>query len=376
MGTFCSCFKNNPHFEGSKIYIQKISQFSSNKITLKDFEKVKLLGQGAYGNVFLVKAVGVDNLYFAMKVVNKLRLKNQKQKNNVINERNIMTKINFPFLAVLRFALQDADNLYFFTDFAQGGELFFHMKKEGRFFEDKVKFYCAEIILSLEYLHSQKIIYRDLKPENVLIDDQGHIVLTDFGLSIMINDFNDRATTICGTKSYLAPEIVEGKGYNNSVDWWSLGCLAYEMLTGKQAYNVKAINKSVYNEKPPIFAYLSNDACNFVFSLLNQDPQIRTSKNPRDHRFFRGVNFDDIKYKRIPPPFVPEVDGPTDLRYFDKQFTSQDIDNVIYNNIFKLGHLDVSTNDKSIEEDLGDEAFLNFSFTNTNINGNTVQDIK
>ena len=117
-------------------------------------------------------------------------------------------------------------------EFAQGGELFFHLHKEKYFEEEKVRFYVAELILALEYLHTQNMIYRDLKPENILLDSDGHIKLADFGLSKMLKEKEEKAYSICGTPYYLAPEILERKGYDKMVDWFSLGCLTYEMLSG------------------------------------------------------------------------------------------------------------------------------------------------
>jgi len=132
----------------------------------------------------------------------------------------------------LRYAFQTPDKLYMILDYFTGGELFHHLKQTGRFEEERAKFYAAEITLALECLHKHTIVYRDLKPENVLLDEDGNIRLTDFGLSKESVSANCLTHTFCGTPEYLAPEVIHGAGYNQTVDWWSLGTLLYEMLTG------------------------------------------------------------------------------------------------------------------------------------------------
>lgn len=375
MGIFSTlgCCKGTSEISNLGVYYEQINQLSKMQAKVEDFEKVKLLGKGAYANVFLVKNTKIPTLYFAMKVIHKARLKNQKQMNNIKSERRILQSIgNYPFLAHLRFAFQDNESLYFITDFAQGGELFYHLKQEKVFCEDKAKFYCAEIIFALNFLHSKNIIYRDLKPENVLIDNKGHIILTDFGLSKDVG--NELAMTKCGTIEYLAPEVIEAKGYDYAVDYWSLGCLLYEMLTGKQAYPSKKMDMSRFDINPDVFNHLTREACNFIFMfLLNKDVKIRTSKKLSDHKFFRNVNFQKILNKSMTPPFVPELSSPEDLRYFDTSFTSIDVNNDIIevplsfkDNLRQSEHEIKSEIDKEIDNENTND-FANFSFVNGNI---------
>lgn len=143
----------------------------------------------------------------------------------------------------MHFSFQTPKKLYFLMDFLNGGELFFHLKKESRFTENKAKFYAAEVILALKHLHERGIVYWDLKPENVLLDKSGHVKLTDFGLSKMGVVGTKKTYTFCGTPEYLAPEIIHGKGYTKAVDWWSLGLLLYEMLSGRHPFKSSRLKK-------------------------------------------------------------------------------------------------------------------------------------
>ena len=173
-----------------------------------------------------------DKRIFAMKTLKKdFIIKNNQIKNTKI-ERDIMQQITHPFVVKLHYAFQSPETLYFVTDFLNGGELFFHLCNEIRFSEARAKFYAAEMVLALSHLHSQGIIYRDLKPENVLLDAQGHIKLTDFGLSKVKQPETELTNTFCGTPEYLAPEIILNNGHTFGVDWWSLGMLLYEMISG------------------------------------------------------------------------------------------------------------------------------------------------
>jgi serine/threonine protein kinase len=176
--------------------------------------------------------------YFAMKVLKKSNLIQRNQLDHTKTERDILQNVHNPFLMRMHYAFQTEDKLYMVMDFLNGGELFFHLRKEQTFKEDRIRFYAAEIILGLEALHQHDIIYRDLKPENILLDEDGHIRLTDFGLSKQGINYlnNDQTTTICGTPEYLAPEIVIGEGHGRAVDWWSLGILIYEMLVGRPPF--------------------------------------------------------------------------------------------------------------------------------------------
>ena len=328
-------------------------------ISLNDFEILKLIGKGTFAKVFLVRNKANQKIY-SMKKLNKPFIKQYKQEQHTINERILLSKMDYPFLIKLYCCFQDQEHLYFIMEFAQGGELFFHLHREINFDDEKTRFYIAEIILALNFLHKNKIIYRDIKPENILLDIDGHIKLTDFGLSKICSKSNEKVFTICGTPFYIAPEIIEKKGYNSSVDWWSLGCLMYEMIHGKPLFNFTdaKINTKKYDEKIPFYNNFSEEAKDLISKLVVKEPDKRLGAGPngiedlKSHNYFKEINWDDLENKKITPPFEPIVNGPTDLRYFDKIFT-EEVDVSRESN-------ESNSNDKTIDN------YVNFSYYDPN----------
>lgn len=304
------------------------------KLKVKDFQKIKLLGKGSFGEVFLVQSKKTNRVY-AMKVLEKNKVIENRQVEHTKIERDLLVRTKCPFIIDIKFAFQDSENLYIITEFLPGGELFFHLNKERRFTNEKAKFYIAEIILAIEYLHSKKMLYRDLKPENVLISKTGHIKLTDFGLSKIFHKSKEKAYTICGTPQYLAPEIVLSKeGYDSTVDWWSLGCVFYEMLIGRAPYKIilgDSLNEELYNKRILIPDYVTDEASDLIKKLLMVNPKKRLgygedgAKKIKQHPYFKGVNWDNVWYQKIDPPFVPNLKDETDLTYFDQTFTNEKI---------------------------------------------------
>ena len=213
---------------------RKQSEDEKEKVCKDDFKMLSKIGEGNYATVLLVKQKSTGD-YFAMKMLNKSMLVERDEVEHTRTERAVLEKANHPFLVKMRYAFQTTEKLYLVMNFANGGELFSHLKKEKRFTEDRSRFYAAEISLGIQYLHDRDIVYRDLKPENVLLDSAGHIVLTDFGLSKMMRE-SERTKTFCGTPEYLAPEILLNKGHGKPVDWWAFGTLLFEMLVGIPPY--------------------------------------------------------------------------------------------------------------------------------------------
>ena len=311
------------------------------KLSFHDFEKLKVLGKGSFGEVLLVQ-YKANGKYYAMKVLLKSQVKMKHQELHTKSERDLMVKVNCPFIVSIKFAFQDNLRLYIITEFMQGGEMFFHLHKEKRFSEEKTRFYIIELIMAITFLHNNKMLYRDLKPENIMVGADGHIKLTDFGLSKIFQKTKEKAFTICGTPQYLAPEILTDDGYDSSVDWWSLGCVMYEMLVGKVPFRIPRdgnLSYDLYTKKVTYPDYISDEAKDLISKLLVVEPKKRLgygwdgANKIKEHPFFEGIDWKEAWEKKIEPPFVPELHGIMDLSYFDKIFTDEKVEQSIVSNI-------------------------------------------
>ncbi|XP_028075502.1 serine/threonine-protein kinase AtPK2/AtPK19-like isoform X3 [Camellia sinensis] len=261
-------------------------------VGLEDFEFMKVVGQGAFGKVFQVRKRGTSEIY-AMKVMRKDKIMEKNHAEYMKAERDILTKIQHPFVVQLRYSFQTKYRLYLVLDFVNGGHLFFQLFHQGLFREDLARIYAAEIVSAVCHLHSNGIMHRDLKPENILLDADGHAMLTDFGLAKQFDE-NTRSNSLCGTVEYMSPEIVLGKGHDKAADWWSIGILLFEMLTGK---------------------------------LLQKDPSKRLGSGPKGskevkrHKWFKPINWKKLDAREIQPSFRPEVAGQHCIANFDKRWT-------------------------------------------------------
>ncbi len=358
------------------------SQSPSNSISIEDFQVLKLLGKGSFGKVLLVKYLNNNNIY-AMKILKKEEIIKRNQINHTKTERLLLEKLNHPFIASLQFAFQDSQKLYLVTEFLQGGELFFHIKRKKCFKESPAKFYMAQIFLAIDYLHKAGYIYRDLKPENILIDKEGNIKLTDFGLSKMIpnEENNINSNTICGTLEYMAPEIIKGKNYDKSADWYSFGIVLYQMICGDVPFKLKSrnIDEISYETDIKYPEKISNEAKDIISKLLEIEPEKRlgykSSDEIKNSAFFNEVDFDLVYKKEYNPPFRPKLNGELDLKYFNIYFTennefySEDLsDN--NNNNFEINKND-NNNLEEKDNDKGNiQAFEGFSFCKEDDNKN------
>lgn len=237
----------------------------------KHFKIHKVIGRGAFGKVCLVSLRGTDQLY-AMKILKKSVIEAKHQKAHTATERKILEKAECPFIVKLFWAFQSNSKLYLVLEYLPGGELFFHLDKEGFFSEPRARFYCAELLVALDYLHSNGVLYRDLKPENILLDEEGHIRLTDFGLSKDgIADGNSKTYTFCGTPEYLAPEILVNKGHTIAVDYWCLGAVLYFMISGSPPFysgNKKKTFKKITTTPVPSIKKATEQVNDLLSNLL------------------------------------------------------------------------------------------------------------
>jgi serine/threonine protein kinase len=291
----------------------------STVVTSSDFAVEKLIGTGGFGRVYCVQHLSTGK-YYAMKVLKKELLKQLNQLAHTLNERKILGRSASPFIVKLHYAFQTPERLFMVMDYAQGGELFVHIRKMGRLTENTTRFYAAEILLGLDWLHERGIIYRDLKPENVLLDHEGHIKLSDFGLS-KLGLASDRFTfSVCGTPEYMAPEVLEGGGHDKAVDYWGLGTLIYEMLAGcapiihQDRRNRRVILQTIKNTKLDMKDWFSAEATDLITKLLH--PKVANRQRSRRltnvtrikaHPFFGAINWTDLANKAVEPPYKPSI---------------------------------------------------------------------
>ncbi|XP_029706956.1 ribosomal protein S6 kinase beta-2-like isoform X4 [Takifugu rubripes] len=270
---------------------------------------------------------------FAMKVLKKAKVVcNAKDTAHTRAEREILETVRHPFIVDLLYAFQTGGKLYLILEYLSGGEVFMQLEKEGIFMEDTACFYLGEITLALGHLHSNGIIYRDLKPENIMLNHEGHIKLTDFGLCKESIHDGTVTHTFCGTIEYMAPEILTRLGHNRAVDWWSLGALMYDMMTGSPPFTAENRKKTIDKilkcklNLPP---YLTIDARDLIKKLLKKSPSQRLGSSKGDcadiqkHPFFRHISWDDLLNKRVEPPYKPQLQSDEDVSQFDTRFTIQ-----------------------------------------------------
>ncbi|XP_015240736.1 PREDICTED: ribosomal protein S6 kinase alpha-5-like [Cyprinodon variegatus] len=315
----------------------------TERVGMENFELLKVLGTGAYGKVFLVrKNTGHDEgQLYAMKVLKKAAIvQKAKTTEHTRTERQVLEHIRqSPFLVTLHYAFQTQSKLHLILDYVSGGEMFTHLYQRDHFSEDAVRIYIGEIILALEHLHKLGIVYRDIKLENILLDSDGHVVLTDFGLSKeFLEEDKGRTYSFCGTIEYMAPEIIRGKtGHGKSVDWWSLGILMFELLTGASPFTLEGernsqseVSKRILRCDPPFPSMIGSVAKDLLRKLLVKDPHKRLGSGPRGaedikaHPFFKGLNWSDLAQKKVASPFKPELKNELDVGNFAEEFTGMD----------------------------------------------------
>uniref|UniRef100_A0A3B5LFQ5 non-specific serine/threonine protein kinase n=1 Tax=Xiphophorus couchianus TaxID=32473 RepID=A0A3B5LFQ5_9TELE len=280
--------------------------------TMNDFDYLKLLGKGTFGKVILVREKA-SGTYYAMKILKKEVIIAKDEVAHTLTESRVLKNTRHPFLTSLKYSFQTKDRLCFVMEYVNGGELFFHLSRERVFSEDRTRFYGAEIVSALDYLHSAKIVYRDLKLENLMLDKDGHIKITDFGLCK--EGITDTATmkTFCGTPEYLAPEVLEDNDYGRAVDWWGLGVVTYEMMCGRLPFynqDHEKLFELILMEEIKFPRTLSADAKSLLSGLLIKDPNKRLGGGPDDakeimrHSFFGTIDWQDVYDKKVSTAFI------------------------------------------------------------------------
>uniref|UniRef100_A0A7S4BY39 cGMP-dependent protein kinase n=1 Tax=Chrysotila carterae TaxID=13221 RepID=A0A7S4BY39_CHRCT len=295
---------------------------AAGKIQFEDLEQRNILGVGTFGRVRLVVHTPTQTPY-ALKCMRKGQVVALKQVEHVMNEKNILAMCNHPFLLGLAATFKDEEELYMLMELSLGGELFSVLRDRVKFDEPAGRFYAANVASAFEYLHSRKIVYRDLKPENLLLDADGYLKVVDFGFAKIIEG---RTWTLCGTPEYLAPEIISNKGHNLAVDWWALGILIFELLNGTPPFTADDpmdIYQKILRGKiayPVTLGKTAREACQ-KFLLANPAARMchlkRGVREVREHPFFKPINFDEL-YNKVPKaPLIPRISDPLDTSNFD-----------------------------------------------------------
>ncbi|KAJ8589626.1 kinase-like protein [Rhizopogon salebrosus TDB-379] len=305
--------------------LPRVSSRPKASYRLSDFMILRTLGTGSFGRVHLVMS-NHNRRFYAIKVLNKEKIVRTKQIEHTNNEKMMLEAVQHPFIINLWGAFQDASNLYMVMDFVPGGELFTLLRRSNRFPDPVAKFYAAEVALALNHLHTRDIIYRDLKPENILLNHDGHIKIADFGFS---KHCTSVTWTLCGTPDYLAPEIIGQQRYNKSVDWYALGVLIFEMLSGLPPYHQPDHNPVVLYEKitrgPSFIRWppFQSNATDLILKLMEGEPSKRygNMRNGTDdvftHPWFREVDWNKLSNREIIAPYLPKITGDGDASAFE-----------------------------------------------------------
>ena len=311
-----------------------LAEETSEEVSKDHFEPVKLIGKGGFSRVVEVRKKDSGALY-AAKIMSKSFLLREHKVTQVLTELSVMAKCHHPFIMPLHWAFQSVTStqrteLFLIMDFCPGGELFFHLHNLGRLSEDQARFYIAEILLGLQCLHEHHIIYRDLKPENVLLDLDGHVRLTDFGLCKEEIVEDAASFSFCGSPEYMSPEMLRGNGHGLTVDYYSLGAVLYQMLVGKPPFfdqNRVKMFKAIQQERPRLPQYLSKESKGLILGLLEKEAEQRLGslagcQEIMAHPWFHPISWDLLGKKKVTPPFFPSLR----LSNFDPEYTSAPCD--------------------------------------------------
>jgi len=316
------------------LFSKKVQRFGGNPESLpvkretktyllSDFEIFETLGTGTFGRVRLVRSIA-ENQHYALKIIKKTYVLQMSQLDHIKSEVKLLRLLRHPFIVTLHSNFQDELRLYLLMEFVIGGELYALLRNAGRFHNDRAKYYAAEVVLVLEYLHGMHVAYRALKPENVLIDANGNVKIIDFGFAKVVHD---RTFTPCGTPEYLAPEVITNVGHGKSVDWWALGVLIFEMSAGHPPFfdtTPFGIYEKILSGKVDMPPNVDDKAKAIAKRLLQIDrtKRLGCGENGADdlkaHGWFSRTNWDALYYGQCKSPHRPETSGARDTRHFDR----------------------------------------------------------
>ncbi|XP_017066072.1 serine/threonine-protein kinase N isoform X2 [Drosophila eugracilis] len=306
---------------------------NAGMLSMDNFRLLSVLGRGHFGKVILSQLKS-NNQYYAIKALKKGDIIARDEVESLLSEKRIFEVANamrHPFLVNLYSCFQTEQHVCFVMEYAAGGDLMMHIHTDV-FLEPRAVFYAACVVLGLQYLHENKIIYRDLKLDNLLLDTDGYVKIADFGLCKEGMGFGDRTGTFCGTPEFLAPEVLTETSYTRAVDWWGLGVLIFEMLVGESPFpgdDEEEVFDSIVNDEVRYPRFLSLEAIAVMRRLLRKNPERRLGSSERDaedvkkQAFFRSIVWDDLLLRKVKPPFVPTINHLEDVSNFDEEFTSE-----------------------------------------------------
>lgn len=293
-------------------------EWKRTPVALSELKVIGVLGQGSYGSVMLTQ--GPDGATYALKAVSKQRIVETKQKDHIYNEKNLMAQMDHPMLVKLHNTYQDVDRLYFLLEPVLGGEMFPLLRKHKTFPPPQAKFYAACVVLAFEYMHKRDFIYRDLKPENLLLDNDGYLKITDFGFTKKVPH---KTWTMCGTPEYMAPEIISHSGHGRAVDWWCIGIFIFEMLASYTPFYGKGGNMKMYERVVRgsfnVPSHIPQEAKALIRGLLRTRPHMRLgmlkigADSIKCHPWFQGFDWQALLWRKMKAPYVPKVESITDV---------------------------------------------------------------
>ncbi|KAL9596462.1 MAG: hypothetical protein Q9219_005768 [cf. Caloplaca sp. 3 TL-2023] len=305
---------------------------TGRRIGLEHFNFLAVLGKGNFGKVMLAETKATKKLY-AIKVLKKEFIIENDEVESTKSEKRVFliaNKERHPFLLNLHACFQTETRVYFVMEYISGGDLMLHIQR-GQFGSKRAQFYAAEVCLALKYFHENGVIYRDLKLDNILLTLDGHIKIADYGLCKEDMWYGSTTSTFCGTPEFMAPEILLDKKYGRAVDWWAFGVLIYQMLLQQSPFRGEdedEIYDAILADEPLYPIHMPRDSVSILQKLLMREPELRLGSGPTDaqeimsHAFFRNINWDEFREKKVPPPFMPQISNPTDTSNFDSEFTS------------------------------------------------------
>ena len=331
---------------------QSLSSISSKNILNRNsFKFLYVIGKGGFGKVWKIQSKKTKNIY-ALKEMSKLKIIDKKSEKSINSEREFLSKLSHPFIVNMHYAFQDKQNLYLVMDILNGGDLRYHISRYRKFSEEQTRFFIANIIYSLQYIHSNNVIHRDIKPENLVLDEKGYVRITDFGIAK--ENMEDNSSETSGTPGYMAPEVMKARHHSFAVDFFAVGVIGYEFMLGKRPYygkNRKEIKDQMLAKQALITEDIlphewSTESMDFINSLLQRKESKRLgykggakgSEDLMKHLWLKYYPWHDLKNKTLLAPFIPDPKDNFDKMYCESIDKISEETQIRYEEIYVSSH--------------------------------------